>query len=201
MKSSNTVWHKVSITREARERRNGHKGTVVWFTGLSGSGKSTIAHELEKQLFDMGCHTYVFDGDNVRHGLCKDLGFSHEDRQENIRRIGEMVKLFTDAGIMAMTAFISPFRSDRRMVSDLVGKDRFLEVYCECPIEVCERRDVKELYKKARRGEIRDFTGISSPYEVPEKPDLVLNTSKETLEQSVGKVLSLLKDRTLIGSV
>lgn len=195
MKSSNTVWHEVKVTRDARERRNGHKGVVIWFTGLSGSGKSTIAHALEEKLFGLGCHTYVFDGDNVRHGLCKDLGFSKEDRTENIRRIGEMVKLFVDAGTISLTAFISPFSEDRRSVAELVGDDRFVEVYCECPIEVCEARDVKQLYQRARRGEIPEFTGISSPYEVPLSPTVRVDTSRESVVECVKKVVATLRER------
>lgn len=170
---------------------------MVWFTGLSGAGKSTIAHSVEEQLFQKGCLSYVFDGDNVRHGLCADLGFSVEDRTENIRRIGEMCKLFVDAGIVSLTAFISPLKSDREMVRNLLNDD-FVEIYCRCPVEVCEQRDVKGLYKKARAGEIKDFTGISAPYEPPENPDLVIDTDQESLEQSVTQVIQLLRDRNII---
>ena len=197
MASSNTVWHNATVTRERRENRNKNRGAVVWFTGLSGSGKSTIAHSLEEQLFQTGCLSYVFDGDNVRHGLCSDLGFSADDRTENIRRIAEMCKLFVDAGVIALTAFISPLHNDREMVRKLMGKD-FIEVYCRCPIEVCETRDVKGLYKKARAGEIKDFTGISAPYEAPENPDLVIDTDKISLEKSVEKVMDLLIERDVI---
>jgi len=195
--SSNTVWHNATVTRERREKRNEHRGVVVWFTGLSGAGKSTIAHSVEEQLFQKGCLSYVFDGDNVRHGLCADLGFSVEDRTENIRRIGEMCKLFVDAGIVSLTAFISPLKSDREMVRNLLNDD-FVEIYCRCPVEVCEQRDVKGLYKKARAGEIKDFTGISAPYEPPENPDLVIDTDQESLEQSVTQVIQLLRDRNII---
>ncbi|MGW8248195.1 MAG: adenylyl-sulfate kinase [Acidiferrobacterales bacterium] len=195
--SSNTVWHNATVTRERRENRNKNRGAVVWFTGLSGAGKSTIAHSLEEQLFQTGCLSYVFDGDNVRHGLCSDLGFSAEDRTENIRRIAEMCKLFVDAGVIALTAFISPLHSDREMVRKLMGKD-FIEVYCRCPVEVCEQRDVKGLYKKARAGEIKDFTGISAPYEAPENPDLAIDTDQVSLEESIKQVMNLLIERQVI---
>ncbi len=190
-KSSNTIWHNATVTRERREKLNAHKGTVIWFTGLSGSGKSTLAHTIEERLHQMDCRTYVFDGDNVRHGLCSDLGFSESDRSENIRRIAEMCNLFVDAGVIALTAFISPLHKDRAMVRKLMGDD-FLEIYCRCPIEVCEQRDVKGLYKKARAGEIKDFTGISALYDEPQNPDLVIDTDKQSLEDSVEHVLQLL---------
>lgn len=190
-KSSNTIWHNATVTRERREKLNAHKGTVIWFTGLSGSGKSTLAHTIEERLHQMDCRTYVFDGDNVRHGLCSDLGFSESDRSENIRRISEMCNLFVDAGVIALTAFISPLHKDRAMVRHLMGDD-FLEIYCRCPIEICEQRDVKGLYKKARAGEIKDFTGISAPYDEPQNPDLVIDTDKQSLEDSVEHVLQLL---------
>jgi len=197
MASSNTVWHNATVTRERREKRNTHKGAVVWFTGLSGSGKSTLAHTVEEHIFKLGCQAYVFDGDNVRHGLCSDLGFSEADRSENIRRIAEMCKLFVDAGLIALTAFISPLHSDRRRVRELLGED-FIEIYCLCPIEVCEQRDVKGLYKKARAGEIEEFTGISAPYEVPERPDLVIETDRLSLEQGTEKIVQLLVERGII---
>ena len=197
MASSNTIWHNATVTRERREDRNKNRGAVVWFTGLSGAGKSTIAHSVEEQLFQTGCLSYVFDGDNVRHGLCSDLGFSAEDRTENIRRIAEMCRLFVDAGVVALTAFISPLHSDRTMVRQLMGDD-FIEVYCRCPVEVCEERDVKGLYKKARAGEIKDFTGISAPYEAPENPDLVIDTGKLSLDESVEQVMNLLLERKII---
>ena len=191
--SSNVVWHHATVTRSRRETLNGHRGVILWFTGLSGAGKSTIAHALEERLHMMGCRTLVFDGDNVRHGLCGDLGFSVVDRTENIRRVGEMVKLFLDAGVIALTAFISPLRSDRRRVRQLVGEGDFIEVYCRCSLDVCEARDVKGLYKKARAGEIKEFTGISSPYEEPETPELVLDTDKHTLDECVDQLVEYLR--------
>lgn len=196
-KENEVVWHHATVTRERREALNRHKGVVVWFTGLSGAGKSTIAHETEERLHRLGCRTYVFDGDNVRHGLCSDLGFSAQDRRENIRRIGEMVKLFLDAGMIALTAFISPFRSDREWVRSLVGKDHFIEIYCRCPLEVCKQRDVKGMYERASRGEIKEFTGISAPYEEPVQPELVLETHLLSLEDCVAQVVSLLQRREI----
>jgi adenylylsulfate kinase len=198
MASENTVWHNATVTRERRERLNGHKSVVLWFTGLSGAGKSTVAHALEERLHGMGCNTYVFDGDNVRHGLCADLGFSRDDRTENIRRIGQMVKLFCDAGVIALTAFISPFREDRQRVRDLLGDGDFVEVYCRCPIEVCEARDVKQLYRRARAGEIREFTGISSPYEEPESAEVVIDTGSAPLDECVNKVIAYLTERGIL---
>lgn len=189
-KSSNVVWHQSEISRQQREEMNGHKGAVLWFTGLSGSGKSTLAHAVEARLHQMGVHTYVLDGDNVRHGLCGDLGFSDIARRENIRRIAEVAKLFADAGIVAMTAFISPFREDRAVARELLGDD-FHEIYCACSIEVCESRDVKGLYKRARAGEIRDFTGISSPYEEPLAPELTVDTGALSLDTCVERVLEM----------
>ena len=171
---------------------------ILWFTGLSGAGKSTLAHAVEKSLFDIGCRTFVFDGDNVRHGLCADLGFSYEDRQENIRRIGEMSKLFLEAGVIALTAFISPFQSDRNRVRSLVADGDFIEIYCKADLNVCEQRDVKGLYAKARRGEIKDFTGISSPYEPPKSPELILDMGAEPLEVCVSKVLSYLRVQGIV---
>ena len=198
VKSPDTTWHRSTVTRALREQLNGHRGAVIWFTGLSGAGKSTVAHALEERLHHRGCHTFVFDGDNVRHGLCRDLGFSPQDRAENIRRIGEMVNLFVDAGVVALTAFISPFRADRERVRQRVGEQDFIEVYCRCAIEVCERRDTKGLYRRARAGEIKDFTGISSPYEPPENPELALDTGSEPLEACVDKVMVLLQQRGVI---
>jgi adenylylsulfate kinase len=197
LQSSNTVWHHATVTRARREAANGHKSAVLWFTGLSGAGKSTIAHATEECLHQIGCRTYVLDGDNVRHGLCGDLGFSIEDRHENIRRIGEMSKLFADAGIITLTAFISPLRADRDRVRRLAGDD-FIEIYCRCPIEVCEERDAKGLYKKARAGEIKDFTGVSSPYEEPDNPELVLDSSRMTIEESVAVVMAYLQARGIV---
>ena len=193
--SENVVWHHATVTRKRREEQNGHRGAILWFTGLSGSGKSTLAHAVEEQLHQMGCRTFVLDGDNVRHGLCGDLGFSSEDRVENIRRIGEVARLFMEAGIIVMTAFISPFRADRGKVRSMVQVGDFVEVFCQCPIEVCEERDTKGLYKKARAGEIGQFTGISSPYEAPDNPELVVETSKQTLDDCVQLVISSLASR------
>jgi len=199
-RSSNTVWHNATVTRERRESLAEHSGLLLWFTGLSGSGKSTLAHTVEERLHNMGCRTYVFDGDNVRHGLCSDLGFSEDDRKENIRRISEMCNLFLDAGVIALTAFISPSEEDRSKVKQLTGDDYF-EIYCDCPIEVCEQRDVKGLYKRARAGEIKDFTGISAPYDVPKQPDLVVDTSGERpLEECVDQVIQTLVERIGIKS-
>ena len=192
---NNVVWHRPQVARADRERLGGHRSALLWFTGLSGSGKSTIAHRVEKALYECGCRTFVFDGDNVRHGLCADLGFTAQDRAENVRRIGEMAKLFIDAGVIALTAFISPFRADRQRVRGLVGAEDFIEIYCRCPLDVCERRDVKGLYKRARAGEIKEFTGISSPYEEPERPDLVLDSGTESLERCVEQVMTLLSER------
>lgn len=186
------VWHHATVTRARREQLNGHRGAVIWFTGFSGAGKSTLAHEVEERLHHMGCRTFVFDGDNVRHGLCSDLSFSVEDRTENIRRIGEMTKLFVEAGVIALTAFISPLRKDRERVRQLVGEQDFIEIYTRCPIEICESRDTKGLYRRARAGEVKDFTGISSPYEPPEHPALVVETGMEPLDKSVERIVSLL---------
>lgn len=191
----NIQWHEAIVTRQLREQMNGHKSLILWFTGLSGSGKSTLAHAVEEALHELGCRTFVFDGDNVRHGLCSDLGFSVADRAENIRRIGEMAKLFTEAGVIALTAFISPYRADRERVRSLVAPEDFIEIYCHCPLEICEQRDVKGLYAKARQGLIKDFTGISSAYEAPEHPDLELDTSNLPLKECVAQVLALLNKR------
>jgi adenylylsulfate kinase len=198
MKSSNTVWHHATVTRARREQLNGHKGTIIWFTGLSGSGKSTLAHAVEERLYRIGCRTMVLDGDNVRQGLCGDLGFSESARTENIRRVGEAAKLFVEAGIVVLTAFISPFRDDRARVRNLVDADDFIEIYCSCSLETCEERDVKGLYRRARKGEIADFTGISSPYEAPETPDLVVDTEHCSLDDSVDQVLDLLRTKNII---
>ncbi len=199
--SPNTLWHHAVIQREHRQQQNGHKSAVLWFTGLSGAGKSTLAHAVEEQLHQLGCRTYVLDGDNVRHGLCGDLGFSAADRTENIRRIGEVAKLMVEAGTIVLTAFISPFRADRERVRGLMAHGDFLEIYCLCPLEVCETRDVKGLYKKARAGEVKEFTGISSPYEEPQSPELRVDTAILSLEQSVEVVLELLRERGVVGAV
>lgn len=199
-KSSNTVWHNASVTRQRREAQNEHKSVVLWFTGLSGSGKSTLSHAVEEQLHQAGCRTFVLDGDNVRHGLCSDLGFSDADRSENIRRISESAKLLVEAGVIVLTAFISPFRADRKNARKLFPHGDFIEIYCSASVEVCETRDVKGLYQKARDGVIKDFTGISSPYEAPLKPELVVNTGEQTLDESVMQVLNFCKKRGLINS-
>jgi adenylylsulfate kinase len=195
---NNIHQHQSLVQQIDRQQQAGHKSVILWFTGLSGAGKSTLAHAVEKALFDKGCRTFVFDGDNVRHGLCADLGFSADNRQENIRRIGEMSKLFLEAGVIALTAFISPFQADRDRVRNLVKKDEFIEIYCKANIKVCEQRDVKGLYAKARRGEIKDFTGISSPYEAPLSPELVLDTGSESLDDCVNKVVNYLKQHTIV---
>ena len=188
------------VHKTDRWQQAGSQPVILWFTGLSGAGKSTLAHAVEKALFDKGYRTFVIDGDNVRHGLCADLGFSALDRQENIRRVGEMSKLFLEAGIVVLTAFISPFQSDRNRVRDLVGQSEFIEIYCKAPLDVCEQRDVKGLYAKARRGEILDFTGISSPYEPPLNAELELDTGVESLAACVDKVLAYLKMRGVIAT-
>lgn len=193
MKSDNVVWHKTAITREDRNQLHGHESCIIWFTGLSGAGKSTLANALEKRLHDIDCSTIVLDGDNVRHGLCGDLSFSADDREENIRRIGEMSKLFIDAGVIAITAFISPFRQDRRRVRSLVNDGDFIEVYCRCTLDACEERDVKGMYKLARSGEIKEFTGISSPYEEPEQADIIVDTDKHSIDQCLDHIMSQLE--------
>ena len=197
-KATNIVWHQGAVTRADREKVNGHKSCIVWLTGLSGSGKSTIAVDLEKRLCERGVRTYILDGDNIRHGLNKNLGFSPADRTENIRRIGEVAKLFTDAGVVALTAFISPYRADRDQVRAIMAAGDFVEVHVDCPVEVCEQRDVKGLYKKARAGEIKEFTGISAPYEAPEKPELVINTAGQSVEASSHQILAYLEKQGVI---
>jgi adenylylsulfate kinase len=197
-KNLHTVWHRATVTRQRREHKNAHKSVVLWFTGLSGSGKSTLAHAVEEQLHRSGLNTFVLDGDNVRHGLCSDLGFSDADRKENIRRIGETAKLLVEAGIITLTAFISPFQAERAVARNLIPQGDFIEIHCFCPLAVCEQRDVKGLYKKARLGEIKDFTGISSPYEEPQNPELRIDTSQLTLEQNVEQVISQLRARNIL---
>jgi adenylylsulfate kinase len=196
--SSNAIWHPALIRREHRQRQNGHGSAVLWFTGLSGAGKSTLAHAVEEKLHQLGCRTYVLDGDNVRHGLCGDLGFSAADRAENIRRIGEVARLMVDAGIIVLTAFISPFRADRERVRELLAQGEFLEIYCRCPLDVCEKRDIKGLYQKARSDKVKEFTGISSPYEAPLAPDLEVDTGTLSLEQSARQVFALLRKRGIV---
>lgn len=196
----NIVWHKQSVTRELREKANGHKGCVIWYTGLSGSGKSTVANEVEKSLLSLGVKSYLLDGDNIRHGLNSDLGFTKEDREENIRRIGEVAKLFADSGTVTGVAFISPYRADRKRARDIVessGLD-FLEVYVNCPLEVCEKRDPKGLYKKVRTGEIKNFTGLDAPYEEPLECELVLMSSEAPPSDLAAKVIELLKQKHIL---
>ncbi len=196
--NNNVIWHHATVTRKRREEQNGHRSVILWFTGLSGAGKSTLAHAVEEELHRMGCRTFVFDGDNVRHGLNSNLGFSKEDRQENIRRIGEMCKLFVEAGVVALTAFISPSREDREKVRGLVKEGDFIEIFCDCGLEVCESRDVKGMYARARRGEIKDFTGVSAPYERPEHPELAFDTGSMPLEECVEKIVSYLREKEIV---
>ncbi len=193
MKNENIVWHPTQVTKAQRAEQKNQRPCILWFTGLSGSGKSTVANAVESKLYETGCHSYLLDGDNVRHGINKDLTFTDEDRIENIRRIGEISKLFIDSGLLVLTAFISPFRADRAMVRDLVGDAEFIEVFIDTPIEVCEQRDPKGLYKKARQGEIKHFTGIDSPYEAPEKPEVVVKTAELNIEECADSVLAYLK--------
>ncbi len=196
--NQNIVWHDTTIKKEERQKRNGHKSCILWFTGLSGAGKSTLANALEQQLFRQGKASYILDGDNVRHGLNKGLGFSDEDRKENIRRIGEVAKLFVDAGTVVCTAFISPFKEDRDRVRELVEEGEFIEVYVRCSLEACEQRDPKGLYKKARAGEIPSFTGISSPYEEPESPELIIDSDKLSVEESIETIITYLKENEIL---
>lgn len=197
-KSSDVVWHHATVTRERRQDQNNHKSVILWFTGLSGAGKSTLAHCVEESLHQLGCRTFVLDGDNIRHGLCGDLGFSIEDRNENIRRIAEVSKLMMEAGVITLTAFISPFRSEREKARQIFPHGEFLEIYCKCPLEVCEQRDVKGLYQKARQGQIKDFTGISSPYEEPLNPELIVETAEHSLEDCTEQVIDMLEERGVI---
>ncbi|HEX8281303.1 MAG TPA: adenylyl-sulfate kinase, partial [Chthoniobacterales bacterium] len=201
VKSQNIFWSAASITAEARAAQNGHRGAVVWLTGLSGAGKSTIARALEAELFGRGMHTYVLDGDNIRHGLNSNLGFSPEDRVENIRRVGEVAKLLADAGTVAITAFISPYRLDRDRAREIAreGKAEFIEVFVDAPLAVCEERDPKNLYKKARAGEIKEFTGIDAPYEAPDAPEIHVRTDEQSVDDSVGTILEQLLPRLRTG--
>ncbi|MEK4029718.1 adenylyl-sulfate kinase [Pseudobacillus sp. FSL P4-0506] len=196
--STNIVWHEQALTKHDKRMRNKHHSAVFWFTGLSGSGKSTVANAAAKRLHELGVNTYVLDGDNIRHGLNKDLGFSDEDRKENIRRIGEVAKLFVDSGQIVFTAFISPFQEDRETVRRLLGTDEFIEVYVSCPLEECEARDPKGLYQKARNGQIPEFTGISSPYEAPDMPELVLETNRYSVDECVDQLVSFIKGKRWI---
>jgi adenylylsulfate kinase len=190
--TNNITWHAPTVTRGQREELNGHKSFILWLTGLSGAGKSTLAHRIEEILFKRGCRTYVLDGDNVRQGLCRDLGFSPADRQENIRRVGAMGKLMADAGLIVITAFISPFRVDRDSIRALIEEGDFIEVYCDAPLQVCEERDVKGLYQKARKGVIPEFTGISSPYEVPLHPEIIVQTGRDTIDSCALQIIEYL---------
>jgi len=196
--STNVVWHNATVTRARREAQNGHRGAIIWFTGLSGAGKSTLAHAVEEQLHQQGCRTFVLDGDNVRHGLCGDLNFSAEDRVENIRRVGELAKLMMEAGVIVLTAFISPYRADRQRVRSMAAHGDFIEIYCDSPIEICEQRDVKGMYKKARAGQIKEFTGVSAPYEAPENVELTVDTGRKELSECVTQVLEELTGRCII---
>ena len=198
MKSSNVIYHHASVTRQRRNKLNEHRSVVLWFTGLSGSGKSTLAHALEEKLYQKGCRTFVLDGDNVRHGLNSNLDFSEPGRTENIRRISEVSKLMLESGLIVMTAFISPFNKDRNEARKLISNDDFIEIYCKASLETCEARDVKGLYKRARAGEIKNYTGVDSPYEVPENPELTLDTDNETLNESVSKIYNFLKEKKLL---
>ena len=198
MKTPNTIYHNATVTQEKRNQLNGHKSVVIWFTGLSGSGKSTLAHSVEEELYKLSCRTFVLDGDNVRHGLTSNLTFSDDDRKENIRRIGEVAKLMMESGVITMTVFISPFREDRDLIRKLLSQDDFIEIYCKASLEACESRDVKGLYKRARAGEIKNYTGIDSPYEAPNNPELIIDTEHESLEESVSKVIDFLKIKAII---
>ena len=198
MKTPNVIYHNATVTRERRNQLNSHKSVVIWFTGLSGSGKSTLAHSVEEELHNLDCVTFVLDGDNVRHGLSSNLTFSDDDRKENIRRIGEAAKLMMEAGIIAMTAFISPFKKDRNLVRQLLPQGDFIEIFCKASLETCESRDVKGLYKRARAGEIKNYTGINSPYEAPDNPELIIDTENESLEESIAKVIDFLKSKEII---
>ncbi len=198
MKTNHVVWDDRYVKRAERNRLNNHKSGLVWFTGLSASGKSTIAHLVERELFNRGIRTYVFDGDNVRHGINSNLGFSREDRRENLRRIAELSKLFVDAGILVLAAFISPYREDREYIRKRFDGDNFLEMYVKCSVEECERRDPKGQYRKAREGIIKNYTGVSSPYEEPENPDLILDTERFNIKTSVQKVIELLDEKKFV---
>lgn len=196
--STNIVWHGTNIKKEHREELLKQKGVVLWFTGYSGSGKSTVANEVEKRIYELGHSSYLLDGDNVRHGLNKDLDFSDNGRKENIRRISEVSKLFVDSGLITLTAFISPFKEDRQNIREMLNAGEFIEVYVKCSLEECEKRDVKGLYKLAREGKIEKFTGISSPYEEPVNPEIIVETDKQTLEESADQIIKYLKDKKII---
>jgi len=198
-KAENLTWHIGEVDREARAAAHGHRGAVLWFTGLSGSGKSTIGHRVERMLIERGAFAYVLDGDNVRHGLNSDLGFAPEDRVENIRRIGEVARLFADAGGLVLSAFISPYREDRDRVRGLMGPGGFIEVFVDTPLEICEARDPKGLYKKARAGEISNFTGLDAPYEVPENPEVHLETANLSVDEAAAQVIRYLDQQNILG--
>ncbi len=195
---SNLVWHQSQVTRRCRETLNGHKAVILWFTGLSGAGKSTLAHAVEKRLHEQKCHTFVLDGDNIRHGLSSDLGFDEADRKENMRRIAQVAKLMLEAGHITLTAFISPFKLERSLARQIVAPGDFIEIYCKCDLTVCEQRDVKGLYEKARRGQLANFTGISSPYEVPDNPELIIDTDQGSIDECVQRVLDHLHAKSII---
>ncbi|OZA10024.1 MAG: adenylyl-sulfate kinase [Methylotenera sp. 17-45-7] len=199
MKNKNILWQDPLVKRAERNQRNGHKSVVLWLTGFSGAGKSTLAHAIERRLYEQDCATFVLDGDNVRHGLCNDLGFTQQDREENIRRVGEMAKLFTEAGVIAITAFISPYIADRERVRSILPAGEFVEIYCRCALDICESRDVKGLYAKARKGLISDFTGISSPYEPPQNPELTVDTGTKSLDECAEQVIDYLRQQQIIG--
>jgi adenylylsulfate kinase len=196
----NVVWHHATVTRQRRNQQNKHQSVVLWFTGLSGSGKSTLAHAVEEKLHQMDCRTIVLDGDNIRHGLCKDLDFSDKHREENIRRISEVVKLFIESGIITLTAFISPFKRDRDKARALLDSNDFIEIYVKCPFDICEDRDTKGMYKLAKANKVKNFTGVSSTYEEPESPDLIVDTDLESINKSVDKVFSVLISKGVINS-
>jgi adenylylsulfate kinase len=198
-KAENLTWHIGEVDREARAAAHGHRGAVLWFTGLSGSGKSTIGHRIERMLIERGAFAYVLDGDNVRHGLNSDLGFAAEDRVENIRRIGEVARLFADAGALVLSAFISPYRKDRDRVRGLMGPGEFIEVFVDTPLEICEARDPKGLYKKARAGEISNFTGLDAPYEAPENPEVHLQTANLSVDEAAAQVIRFLDEQNIVG--
>ncbi|WP_423801954.1 adenylyl-sulfate kinase [Neobacillus sp. SAB-20_R2A] len=197
-KSNHLTWHQSTITKTDRHQKNGHKSCVLWFTGLSGSGKSTLANAVDQALFKEGFRSYVLDGDNIRHGLNKDLSFGVSDRKENIRRIGEVAKLFVDSGQIVSSAFISPFLEDRAQVRNMFENGEFIEIFLNCPIQICEDRDPKGLYRKARIGEIPEFTGISSPYEIPDNPEIIIETGRMSIEESVKEILNYLKERKIL---
>ncbi|MFB6468824.1 adenylyl-sulfate kinase [Cytobacillus sp. Hz8] len=196
--SENIIWHETTIQKRNRQQLNGHKSCVLWFTGLSGSGKSTLANAVDHLLFQEQYRSYCLDGDNIRHGLNRDLGFSTQDRKENIRRIGEVAKLFIDCGMIVLTAFISPFREDRELVRRMFAEDEFIEIYLQCPIHTCEKRDPKGLYQKARKGEILEFTGITSPYEQPANPEMMIDTGVLSIEESAHHILTYLNEKKIL---